>query len=190
MKYCTHCGSENQLSAQFCSSCGQAFQNEVESFTIRPVFKSGLFFLRYLIWIIFLGYFPLWVLGSMFVEFLELFDLSELTFNLLLLVFGLVFYGVLTGVLHWMTKRNYEKTTYSFLPDRLVYYDGFFNREKKEVRYEMLREIGYTEGIFQRMYGLGSINLSTSATAASNKQRAGIVSKNGQIPSNGCLSML
>ncbi len=74
-----------------------------------------------------------------------------------------------------MVRKNYAKTTYSFMPDRLVYYDGFFNRAKKEIKYSAILEIGYTEGIFQRMYDLGSINLSTSATAASNKQHAGIV---------------
>ncbi len=63
MKNCSHCGSENTLPAQFCSACGQAFQNEVESFTTRSVFKSDLFFLRNLIWIIPLGYYPTLAFG-------------------------------------------------------------------------------------------------------------------------------
>ena len=68
------------------------------------------------------------------------------------------------SIIYYQAKKNYEKTTYEFLPDRLVYYDGFWNRTKKELKYKSITEIGYNEGILQRNFNLGDLVLSTPAT--------------------------
>lgn len=64
-------------------------------------------------------------------------------------------------------KLNYARTEYSFLDDRLEFEEGFFTINKKMIKYKDVKEITLRKGIFQRMYGLGTIYMATLATGAS-----------------------
>jgi uncharacterized membrane protein YdbT with pleckstrin-like domain len=75
----------------------------------------------------------------------------------------LLVFIILSTILCLITIGNYTKTTYEFLPDRLVYYEGFWNRSKKEVIYKEIKEIGYRQGILQGNSN-GNLILSTAAT--------------------------
>jgi uncharacterized membrane protein YdbT with pleckstrin-like domain len=64
-------------------------------------------------------------------------------------------------------KLNYAKTEYKFFEDRLEFEEGFFTINKKAIRYKDVKEVTLRKGIFQRIYGLGTIYLATLATGSS-----------------------
>ena len=58
----------------------------------------------------------------------------------------------------------------------MEYYEGFFSVEEKTIRYKSITEVYLRKGVFQKMYGLGTIVLSTPATGSqgANHSRSGI----------------
>jgi membrane protein YdbS with pleckstrin-like domain len=63
-------------------------------------------------------------------------------------------------------KLNYERTEYRFYDDRLEFDEGYFNVNRKVVRYEDVLEITLRKGFLQRFCGLGTIYLATEATGS------------------------
>jgi len=171
MKFCSRCGNEIDLGAKFCSSCGQKLIENIpetnvemdESFIIQPVFNPVVVIGRYFLFI-FIASFQI---GGFFALMsIEPFEGPD--FGIIVKV-GLVVFIILSVILCIITIVNYEKTTYEFLQDRLVYYEGFWNRSKKEIRYKEIKEIGYKQGVLQGDQN-GNLVLSTAAT----HQQAGI----------------
>jgi membrane protein YdbS with pleckstrin-like domain len=76
---------------------------------------------------------------------------------------GLAFFGI-PLVSYFGKKLNYSRTVYTFYPDRLEFEEGFFAINKKVIRFKDVKEISLRKGIFQRVYGLGTIYLATLAT--------------------------
>lgn len=151
----------------FCHSCGASVTPGVkkvkkgEDFSARPVFVPIVVFMSFLPLGLFFG---IWLggflgtFGSIAAHKMGMPPLWGF------LVPGLI--GFLIGFLgfYFSTRNNYRKTVYEFSDDRLIYFDGFWNRSKKELMYRSIREIGYNESIFQRKYNLGNIVVSTPAT--------------------------
>jgi uncharacterized membrane protein YdbT with pleckstrin-like domain len=69
-------------------------------------------------------------------------------------------------VAYFGKKLNYSRTEYRFYDDHLEFEEGFFSLNRKVIRYKDIRETTVHKGIFQRLYGLGSIYLATLATGS------------------------
>jgi membrane protein YdbS with pleckstrin-like domain len=59
---------------------------------------------------------------------------------------------------------NYANTTYRVYRDRIEIEQGFFTLHQKEVNLSSVREINLRRGILQRLVGLGSVYIATTAT--------------------------
>lgn len=167
MNFCSNCGNELGAHAMFCHACGASVTSGVkkvkkgEDYSTQPVFVPMVIFMRFLL----IGlFFSIWAGG-----FLSPFGTIAAHKMGLPIFYGFIFTGligfivVITGF-YFSIRNNYRKTVYEFLDDRLIYYDGFWSRSKKELMYRSIREIGYNESIFQRKYNLGTIVVSTPAT--------------------------
>lgn len=171
MKFCSRCGNEIDLGAKFCSSCGQKLIENIpetnvekgESFIIQPVFNPIVVIGRYFPFIFMASF----LIGNFF-AFISQEPFTGPDFGTIVKV-GLVVFIILSVILCIITIGNYEKTSYEFLQDRLVYYEGFWNRSKKEIKYKEIKEIGYKQGVLQGDQN-GNLVLSTAAT----HQEAGI----------------
>ena len=74
---------------------------------------------------------------------------------------GLFFFGI--PIVSYINKINtYRKTEYRFYPTKLDYYEGFFTVEEKTIDFSKITEVHLRKGVFQRMYGLGTIIISTA----------------------------
>ena len=80
------------------------------------------------------------------------------------IIFGAIgFFGV-PAVAYLGKKLNYSRTEYRFFADHLEFEEGFFSINEKVIRYRDVREVTLHKGMFQRLYGLGTIYLATLAT--------------------------
>jgi len=73
------------------------------------------------------------------------------------------FFG--TPIVAYLGKKlNYSRTEYWFFDDRLEFEEGFFSINQKVIMFRDVKEVTLHKGIFQRIYGLGTIYLATLAT--------------------------
>lgn len=79
---------------------------------------------------------------------------------------GLAFIGI-PAVAYFGKKLNYSRTEYRFFTDHLEFEEGFFSINRKVIKYRDAKEVTLRKGIFQRLYGLGTIYLATLATGSS-----------------------
>ena len=68
-----------------------------------------------------------------------------------------------------INKLNYARTEYRFYPDRLEFEQGFFTVNKKVFMFRDVREVTLQKSVMQRIYGLGTVNLSTLASDVPNQ---------------------
>jgi uncharacterized membrane protein YdbT with pleckstrin-like domain len=87
--------------------------------------------------------------------------------NATFVFFGALAFVTIPTVSYFGKKLNYTRTQYSFYDDRLEFEEGFFSQNKKVIRYRDVKEITLHKGLFQRIYGLGSVYLATLATGSS-----------------------
>jgi uncharacterized membrane protein YdbT with pleckstrin-like domain len=73
-------------------------------------------------------------------------------------IFGVV--GIYASI---VTALRYSKMKYAFADDRLIFSDHFITQDQKEIKYENIVEITLVEGVFQKRFGLGTIQLLTAA---------------------------
>ena len=90
--------------------------------------------------------------------------------------FACVFFFGIPIVAYFSKKKTYSRTEYRFYPTKLDYFEGFFTTEEKTISYKNVNEVYLRKGVFQKMYGLGTIILSTPATGyqGSGTARSGI----------------
>jgi uncharacterized membrane protein YdbT with pleckstrin-like domain len=98
-------------------------------------------------------FFTLWA-GAFFGGLLSSLDLFPRVFGI-------------PAVAYFGKKLNYSRTEYPFLLDHLEFEEGFFSINKKAIRSHDVREVTLHKGVFQRIYGLGTIYLATLATGSS-----------------------
>lgn len=100
----------------------------------------------------------------------------RLAFIAPIVIFALLFFFGVPLVGYLRKRRVYAKTEYRFFRNSLEYYEGFFTVERKTINYQAITEITVREGPIQRMYGLGSLVLSTAATGTqTGASRSGII---------------
>ena len=64
-----------------------------------------------------------------------------------------------------IVAKTYRSTHYSFGPTSLSYVEGFLNIEEKTIDYRDVLEVNLVRGVIARVFGLGTIVLSTAAAA-------------------------
>jgi len=180
--YCRKCGKAIGKDARFCHNCGtpvsggfRATESSEPILVLRPKFLPLVTALSVLPLQIF---FTIWGAGffggfSMFaVKALNLPLPSWFTF----VFFGCAFFFGIPLITYLARKKTYAKTEYRFYPTKLDYYEGFFTIEEKTICYQNVNEVNLRKGVFQKMYGLGTIILSTPATGfrSSGRARSGI----------------
>ena len=157
--FCSKCGSENQNDAKFCEKCGNPFSVKQEKVVVednqillkvKPTYK--------------------FVYNSL-ATILKLF-IAMIFVAVCLCVYIGIGAGILISILIlalasigivWFDKKTFEAMTYDFYRTKLVYRDSFLNIAEKEVKYKYIRETIVSQGVFERMFGIGKIALFTNA---------------------------
>ena len=133
------------------------------AFTARPVFVGWITLLLQLPIQLFL---TLWA-GGFFGGLTSSLPLFERGSWAPFLFFGgIAFFGI-PAIAYFGKKLNYSRTEYRFFHNRLEFEEGFFSINKKVIKYRDVKEVTLRKGIFQRIYGLGTIYLATLATGSS-----------------------
>ena len=109
------------------------------------------------------GIFGLLLIGVYFPMLVFLIQLSPQIDLLLWFLTFLSFALPMAGYV-FIKQQNYAKTFFEFNEDRLLFYEGFFNIQKKEVLIKNFIEVNCTKNFLQRMFGVGTIILNTAAT--------------------------
>ena len=132
---------------------------EIE-FTLRPTFIG---WITLLVQLPFQLFFTLW--GSLFFGGLAMSSGMFVGGSRAPFIFfgALAFVGV-PLVAYFGKKLNYRQTEYRFYADRLEFNEGFFTINRKVIKFADVKETTLREGVFQRIYGLGTIYLATLAT--------------------------
>ncbi len=136
--------------------------SEQPQFSVRPVFIGWITFLIQLPLQLF---FTVWA-GGFFGGMLQAAGLFPRGSRVPFIVFGaLAFFGI-PVVAYLGKKLNYGRTEYRFFTDHLEFEEGFFSINKKVIMFRDIKEVTLRKGVFQRIYGLGTIYLATLATGS------------------------
>ncbi|HEY1709422.1 MAG TPA: PH domain-containing protein [Rhizomicrobium sp.] len=148
------------------------------NYSLRPVFIGWIVLVTQLPLQLF---FTIWCGGFFGGMTSELLPHSSLPF----LFFGALAFVGFPTVIYVGKKLNYSRTIYKFYDDRLEFEEGFFTLNKKVIRYRDVKEITLHKGLFQRIYGLGSIYLATLATGSSRSNNLFAALGFGNVSSSG-----
>ena len=168
--YCHNCGRDVRGGANFCENCGapQIAPEETRDefrplLIIRPFFSPLVTLFKQIpVQILF----TLWggavfgIAGYFIIKYLEL-PLSNWFFAIL---FGCLFFIITPMVYLFSMMNRYAKTEYKFYKNKLDYSEGVFTVGDKSVNFNGIIEVNLVRGVAQRMFGLGTIVLSTAAT--------------------------
>jgi membrane protein YdbS with pleckstrin-like domain len=127
-------------------------------FSLRPVFVGWITFLVQLPLQLFLTVWAALFLGGM--------TAAALGGPPAYVLFGALAFLATPLVTFVGKKLNYARTEYRFYEDRLEFDEGFFNINKKVIKYKDVKEVTLRKGLFQRIYNLGTIYLATLATGS------------------------
>jgi uncharacterized membrane protein YdbT with pleckstrin-like domain len=156
-------GCRRTISHQFRSRGDIMLANVEATFSARPVFIGWVTFLIQLPVQLF---FTVWS-GAFFGGMIEATGLFARGSQLPFIIFAaLGFFGV-PVVAYFGKKLNYGRTEYRFFADRVEFEEGFFSINQKVIMFRDVREVTLHKGVFQRIYGLGTIYLATLATGTS-----------------------
>jgi len=151
------------------------------AFTARPVFVGWITLLLQLPIQLFL---TLWA-GGFFGGLTSSLPLFERGSWAPFLFFGgIAFFGI-PAIAYFGKKLNYSRTEYRFFHNRLEFEEGFFSINKKVIKYRDVKEVTLRKGIFQRIYGLGTIYLATLATGSSGTANPFVALGFGNVSASG-----
>lgn len=184
--FCKNCGKELNEQAMFCNNCGISVGQVANGVTEDVCFKKEDNVLR-------LEVKPTFVLGYQIVLMIR--DMILITLFCLLywgeyaleIVTNSIFVKVMVILIPvflvgriFFRMVQYKTVSYRFLKTKVEYVDIFLNKEKKQLKYEHIKEVVVSQNIFERMFGLGRIRLYTSASGVYNKSKKyELIGKNG-----------
>ena len=182
--YCTTCGREMQESANFCPACGataeggrrrERYPSSAPVMTLKPRFIPWLSVLSALPIQIFLTVWGAFFFGG-FATVGMSFLPAEVPKWAPFVGAGLLFFLGIPLLAYVNKQKTYARTEFRFYPNKLDYFEGFFTTEEKSIDYDNITEVNLRKGVFQKMYGLGTIILSTPATgwASGRAARSGV----------------
>jgi len=132
------------------------------TFSIRPIFIG---WITLLIQLPLQLFFTVWA-GAFFGALITSTGLFPRGSHAPFIFFGLLAFFGIPLIAYFGKKLNYGRTEYRFFPDHVEFEEGFFSVNKKIIRFADVRELTLHKGIFQRIYGLGTIYLATVATGS------------------------
>ncbi len=168
---CPHCQAACEDGQAYCGRCGQALMTESDVSNarkpmgvVKPVFIHWLFLLRLvpkaLQFSIIIG----GITGFLSLGYMAFFTNHINLWPPFIYPFFMAFVAFL-GI-GWMIKlRNYQETKYLFFSDHLEYYDGFWNIERKDIRYRNITQIDLHRSVIQRIYGIGTLRMTVPGYA-------------------------
>ena len=179
--FCNQCGAENPDHARFCASCGESVgaaerpapapsnaSGGAAVVVLRPVFIPHLALLGTLPLQIFMA---IW--GGGFFGGFSTFAIQGMDLPIPgwapFVFFGALFFCGIPLLVYLVSKKTYAKTEYRFHRDRLDYFEGFFTVEEKTIPLANVTEVHLRKGPLQKRHGLGTIVLSTPATASAHR---------------------
>ena len=168
--YCHNCGRDVRGEANFCEHCGAPQFSPEETrdeykplLIIRPFFSPLVTLFKQIpIQILF----TLWggavfgIGGYFIIKYLEL-SLHPWFFAVL---FGCLFFFITPIVYLFSMMNRYAKTEYKFFRNKLDYSEGVFTVGDRSISFDGIIEVNLVRGMSQRMFGLGTIVLSTAVT--------------------------
>jgi membrane protein YdbS with pleckstrin-like domain len=102
-------------------------------------------------------------------------------------IIGAITFFVFPIVIYVGKKMNYDRAEYRFYSDRLEFEEGFFSRNKKIIKFRDIKETTLREGTLQRVYGLGSIYLATTATGSTRNSNPFVLLGFGSVSASGII---
>jgi membrane protein YdbS with pleckstrin-like domain len=170
--FCSHCGKEATSGSG--GSNRPAARSSASVIRLSPTFIPWLSVLSVIPFQIFMTIWGALFFGGFATVGLQALDTGLPRWAPFVIAGALFFFGI--PLLAFLTKqKTYAKTTYNFFEDKLDYFEGFFTTEEKTIDYKNITEVNLRKSVFQKMYGLGTIILSTPATGyAHGRARSGI----------------
>lgn len=183
--FCRNCGAEMSDNATFCPKCGTArtgveevvnqkeiLEDNQIKYALKPVFNVLYKFLCNLSQAI-IYTIVLWYL------FYELIDVMHFKWNAIFLVIAAIALYILVKMI--FGKYQYNDMEYNFYNTKVEYKDGFLNKEEKELKYKYVREVTMSQGIFERIFKIGTIRIFTNATSGvyNGRNHNGMMGRNG-----------
>jgi membrane protein YdbS with pleckstrin-like domain len=96
--------------------------------------------------------------------------------------FGAIAFVGVPAVAYFGKKLNCGRTEYRFFRDKLEFEEGFFTMV---IEYRDVKEVTLRKGMFQRIYGLGTIYLATLATGSSGTSNPFVALGFGNVSASG-----
>ena len=172
--FCRNCGQQLGEVAKFCAKCGTAVNGSIQSkievkikkvedneikYALKPTFKAmyklaGNFSTALIMAFI--------ILISWFSEAEGLKGIVPISTVAIIAGVIIVFYTLIKTIID---SLQYNDLEYNFYNTKIEYKDGFVNKEEKELKYKYIREVTMTRGVFERMFGLGTVNIFTNASS-------------------------
>lgn len=165
--FCKYCGTQINDTAKFCPKCGKetSIKEEVEQkedneikLKIKPVFIVPYKLLNNVMIIVFMILVA--VIGLKDVLFET--QIIEPLYIVIVILLIVIIYVTIKMLLE---KRQYKDLEYTFYKTKVEYKDGFLTKEEKELKYKYVREVLLTQGILERLFGIGTIRIFTNASS-------------------------
>ena len=171
--FCEKCGTKLNMDDAFCYNCGNPIKLNEKSnidnkvvYTIKPQFN-----LAYQIFKILEYGILTFILLLIFLDCFFTFAQSNI-----LLVVAISFIIALLVLI--ITKKQYDNLEYKFYADKMEYTDSFINKENKELKYKNIKEIIMRQNILERIFGIGTIIIATSASSGYASRRSHYTMRN------------
>lgn len=164
--FCRNCGAEMSDTAKFCPKCGtprigvqtekkEIIEDNQVIYEIKPEFNllykvlenTGIVLFYVIIFSLVFNFYRLWIIFP------------------ITLIATLVIVIIIVLIKTLIDKMQYNDLEYNFYKTKIEYKDGFFNKEEKELKYKHIREITMSQGILERICGIGTIKIFTNASS-------------------------
>lgn len=104
------------------------------------------------------------------------FGFSNVAYSEYFWFYGLVSFLIIAYIYTIIVRFNYVATRYELKVDGLIYAEGFLNTVNKEIKWRRVVEISLKRSLWQRVFDLGTVVVSTAATG---DQTAGHMTSTG-----------
>lgn len=163
--FCSKCGAQLEDSARFCDKCGNPMNGApVSQNTVKEKIPDTEVVLRVKPEFNFLYSNIGSIIAAIMVIVMTLlmsFDVGFVAFGTGLFIAGIIMVFAIIG--SFFRKAQINNMRYDFYRTKIEYSDSFLNKAEKEVKYKHIRETVLSRGIFERLFGFGSVILYTNA---------------------------
>lgn len=158
--YCEKCGYKIETGS-YCPNCGNKIEKVISEeedkeimTTLKPKYIVGYNILSNPLTLSVIVYFSLGSSSRFIFKDMDTTNIFYSAIFLLIIVIG-------NEIVRYF---SYKKIEYNFYKNKLEYRDGFINIEEKEIKYSAVREVVMSQNIIERLFGLGTIRIYTSAS--------------------------